>query len=202
MTTFYELSLIWAQARDSVGRAVIGAGNKMPWSVPEDLAHFRRLTIGHPVIMGKNTWYCLFQRPLAGRVNIVLSREGLSGVGAENDSVYAVSSLAEAFSVAADSQGNESVWVIGGGDVYRQTVAYASKLVITEIDLVVAGDTFAPAFDADSWRESSVSPWQVSEKTGTRYRYRNFSRISGFATVENSAHANGQIELANASSGA
>lgn len=127
--------MIWAQAR---GR-VIGRGGDIPWHLPEDLAHFRRTTRGHAVIMGRTSWDALPQayRPLPGRRNIVLSRDpAVIAPGAE-----VVRSLGDALALVAD----ESAWVCGGAQVYEAALPFAEALVITDIDLETDGDAHAPA---------------------------------------------------------
>ena len=167
-----EVVLIWAQARDADGRPVIGAGNDIPWRVPEDFTHFRELTRGHPVVMGQRTWESLPRRPLPGRTNVVLTDDpAWSAVGA-----VVAESLPEALALAAKSPGGEQVWVIGGGTVYRQAIEYANRLEVTEIDVVVEGDTFAPVVDPEDWAETA-SDWMASEVADApRYRFRTLNR--------------------------
>jgi dihydrofolate reductase len=150
-----QVNLIWAQARDAQGRPVIGLQGKMPWHLPEDLAHFKRTTLGHPVIMGRKTWDSLPAkfRPLPGRLNVVLSsdpatREDLSKIGAQPSP-----NLDHALSICEQSGANE-VWVIGGAQIYAQALTRAHQCVVTEIDAQFEGDAFAPALDA-SWRETA-----------------------------------------------
>jgi len=144
-----RVGLIWAQAR---GR-VIGKGGAMPWHLPEDLAHFKRTTQGHPVIMGRKTWESLPARfrPLPGRRNIVVTRqENFNQIGLER-----ASSLCEALRFCENS---EQVWVIGGAQIYAQALPLADALVVTEIDADFDGDTFAPTIDA-AWCEVAREPW-------------------------------------------
>jgi dihydrofolate reductase len=188
------LGLIWAQARDSAGGPVIGAGGTMPWHLPEDLAHFKRVTSGHPVVMGRRTWDSLPPRfrPLPGRVNVVVTRRrGWSpgdpspGVGASGGAVpgggrpaeqtgapvRVVGSVAEALAAAraaARDTGSGEVWVMGGAQLYAATLALADRCVVTEIDAVVEGDTFAPEIP-DVWA-AHEGDWATSS-TGLRYRF-------------------------------
>jgi dihydrofolate reductase len=159
-----ELALVWAQARDAAGKPVIGAGGDIPWRVPEDFAHFRRLTDGHPIIMGVNTWNSLPKKPLPNRTNIVLDKDR-------------VATLADAIAVAEGAPGGELIWIIGGGSVYRQTINLASRLEVTEIDLEIDGDTFAPEIDQNYWLQDAITDW-LQSKTGTRYRFITFRKIS------------------------
>jgi dihydrofolate reductase len=164
-----RVGLVWAQARGGV----IGADGGMPWHVPEDLAHFKALTLGCPVIMGRRTWESFPERfrPLPGRRNIVVTRQdSWAADGAER-----ADSLGSA--LAAASEGSpEQIWVIGGGQLYREAIAGADRLEVTEIDLDVAGDTTAPP--TDGWRVVAAEPgegWATS-RTGIRYRFSTLGR--------------------------
>ncbi len=158
------LGMIWAQAH---GR-VIGSGGDMPWHVPEDLAHFRRTTGSDPVIHGRTSFEALPAkfRPLPGRRNIVLTtRPGYDACGAE-----VVGSLAEALELVA----GQDAWICGGGQVYADAMAYADRLVVTDLDLRVDGDAHAPQIGPE-WELVARGPWHVS-KTGTRYRISEYER--------------------------
>lgn len=153
--------LIWAQAKDGV----IGAGGGMPWHVPEDLAHFKEVTLGAPVIMGRRTWDSLPERfrPLPDRENIVITRsQDWSAEGARR-----------AASVEEAVRGQERVWVIGGAEIFRQVIGDADRLEITELDVQVDGDAFAPPID--DWRLVDEGEWQTS-RTGIRYRFLGYER--------------------------
>lgn len=162
---------IWAQARDESGRPVIGLDGTMPWHLPEDLARFQALTKGAVVIMGRRTWDSLppSYRPLPGRTNIVVTRFENHFPGAA-----CASSLAAAFEAAEDSDPDSPVWVIGGAGLLAEGLAHATELEVTEIDLVVAGDTFAPDISADAW-VASAGPWHTS-RTGLGYRFVTYRR--------------------------
>jgi dihydrofolate reductase len=168
------LGMIWAQARDGV----IGDAGDMPWRLPEDMARFKAITMGHPVVMGRRTWESFPERyrPLPGRDNVVITSDpDYVAPGAR-----IVRTLDEALDVARAI--DDEVWVVGGGRVYREAMPRADRLEITDIDLAAAGDTTAPdpaADDADaSWREVARDPaegWHVS-RTGLRYAYRTLER--------------------------
>ncbi|MDO8720583.1 MAG: dihydrofolate reductase [Polaromonas sp.] len=131
-----RINLIYARAANGV----IGKDNAMPWHLPEDLAHFKRLTQGWPVIMGRKTWDSLPARfrPLPGRTNVVITRQAdWQEAGAQP-----ASSLADALSLCAAS---EEVWVIGGAQIYAQAEPLAERIEVTEIDQDFEGDAFAPA---------------------------------------------------------
>jgi len=125
---------------------VIGAGGKLPWHLPEDLAHFKRLTLGHPVIMGRRTWESL-GKPLPGRENIVVTRTP----GYEASGAAIASSLAGALALCADEP---VAFVIGGERLFAESLQVASGLVLTEILRDYAGDTWFPRFDRVEWRET------------------------------------------------
>jgi 2-phosphosulfolactate phosphatase len=162
------LSLIWAQTPDGV----IGADGALPWHVPEDLARFRRLTQGHPVLMGRRTWESLpsSMRPLPGRENIVLSGStGFTAAGA-----IVASSLDDALAVIGDRGG----WVVGGGSVYAAALPHADRVEVTIVDRGLRGDTFAPVLDERRWMPVAFEPiegWYTSAAEGTRYRFVSYA---------------------------
>ncbi|TAG26384.1 MAG: dihydrofolate reductase [Burkholderiales bacterium] len=145
-----QINLIWAQAKGNV----IGLNGKMPWHLPEDLAHFKRTTLGHPVIMGRKTWDSLPVkfRPLPGRMNLVISSNTQTRENLKKNGALPAQNLREALLICEQS-GSSEVWVIGGAQIYEQALPLAHQLVITEVDAEFAGDTFAPALDA-AWREA------------------------------------------------
>src|SRR5688572_6482067 len=125
---------------------IIGANGQLPWSLPEDLKHFKRLTMGHPVVMGRRTWESL-KGPLPGRDNIVVSRRpGYEAAGA------AVASSLEA--ALALCLGESVVFVIGGAGLFAESLPIAAGMVLTEIDREFRGDTWFPQYDRSRWKES------------------------------------------------
>lgn len=140
-----RLHLIFARAANGV----IGKDNALPWHLPEDMAHFKRTTLGCPVIMGRKTWDSL-GRPLPGRLNLVVSRQpGLQLEGAE---VFA--SLEAAIVRAeqwAHEQGVDELMLIGGAQLYQQALPLAARLYLTRIELSPEGDAWFPEFDAAAW---------------------------------------------------
>ncbi len=142
-----QLGLIYARARNGV----IGADGTLPWHLPEDLAHFKAVTHGSPVIMGRRTWDSLPPRfrPLPGRRNIVVTRQaGWQAEGAER-----AGSVEAAIALCA---GAAQAWVIGGAQLYAQAMDLARIAEVTEIDRDFAGDAFAPTLGL-SWREVARS---------------------------------------------
>ncbi|MBL8481850.1 MAG: dihydrofolate reductase [Rhodocyclaceae bacterium] len=139
-----RIALIAALAANGV----IGAGNTLPWRLPEDLRHFRRLTTGHPIIMGGNTWRSL-PGALPGRTNIVVTRNA----AALPDGVRAASDLAAALGIARASPGADECFVIGGAQIYALALGLADRLYLTEIHADYPGDTLFPPRDTRLWRE-------------------------------------------------
>ena len=125
---------------------VIGVDGRLPWHLPEDLKHFKRLTLGHPVIMGRKTWESL-GKALPGRENIVVS--GQPGYQAPGAAV--ASSLGGALALCA---GEPVAFVIGGERLFAESLPFAAGLVLTEIDRDYDGDTWFPPFDRSQWRET------------------------------------------------
>lgn len=134
-----KLTLIAAVARDGA----VGRGGTMPWHLPSDLAHFKRVTLGAPVVMGRKTWDSLPARfrPLPGRTNVVVTRQtDWAASGA-----LAAASLDAALAMLAAW---DEVFVIGGGELYCEALPLADRLVLTEVDVVVPdADTFFPAWN-------------------------------------------------------
>ncbi|MBY8857828.1 dihydrofolate reductase [Nocardia sp. CA2R105] len=158
-----HIGLIWAQANNGV----IGRDNTIPWHIPEDMAHFRKVTGGHPVVMGRRTWDSLPERfrPLPGRRNIVITRQpDFSAVGAE---------YTDSLEQALRTSGPDPLWVMGGGEIYRAAMQYATELMVTEVDAEIDGDAYAPAIGPE-WIAAD-GPWEQSS-TGLRYRIRHYTR--------------------------
>ncbi len=141
-----SLHLIYARAANGV----IGKDNRLPWHLPEDLAHFKQTTLGCPVIMGRKTWDSLPPkfRPLPGRLNIVVTR----------DAAWQAEGAVVAHSIEAAREacaGHPVAWVIGGAEVYAQSLPLAQEVVVTEIARDYEGDAFAPTLGPD---------WQVHSR--------------------------------------
>ncbi|TYB95218.1 dihydrofolate reductase [Micromonospora sp. WP24] len=150
--------LVWAQSANGV----IGRDGALPWHLPEDLKHFRELTTGATVLMGRRTWESLPPRfrPLPGRRNLVLSRTPQEGVETFSD-------LSRALAAASGD-----VWVMGGAAVYRAALPLADRIVVTEIREHFDGDTYAPDVGRSP---DSVGAWQESS-TGLHYRFLTWDR--------------------------
>jgi dihydrofolate reductase len=145
MTT--SLNLIFARAANGV----IGRDNTLPWHLPEDLAHFKQLTQGCPVIMGRKTWDSLPPRfrPLPGRTNIVVTRQA----DWQAEGALRAANLADTL---AHCQGAPKAWVIGGAQIYAQALPLAQTVEVTEIERDYEGDAMAPTLDAH-WQEVARS---------------------------------------------
>jgi dihydrofolate reductase len=143
--TTARLHLIFARAANGV----IGRDNTLPWHLPEDLAHFKRTTLGCPVIMGRKTWDSLPPRfrPLPGRLNIVVTRDSHW----QAEGALPAHSLAEAL---AQCPAGTDAWVIGGAQIYGQALPLAHSAVVTEIAQDFEGDAFAPTFGPE-WVETA-----------------------------------------------
>lgn len=162
------IGLVWARSTNGV----IGADGGMPWHVPEDLAHFKQVTGDATVLMGRRTWESLPERfrPLPGRRNVVLTRDtAWTADGAE---------VVHDLAVALDGT-DETVWVIGGGQVYAAALERADHVSETVIDVDEPGDTVAPTLDgAAGWSLVDDGPWQESRNGGIRYRFLEWRRTS------------------------
>ncbi len=148
------ISMIVARSRNHV----IGRDNQMPWKISADLQFFKRVTMGHPVIMGRKTWESI-GRPLPGRRNIVVSRNA----NYEAKGADLVGSLEEALKNLNEF---ERVFVIGGEQLFKQAFDKADRLYITEIDLdIEGGDTFFAVPDPDNWKEVERTPGSEGDIT-------------------------------------
>jgi dihydrofolate reductase len=157
------VSLVVAVARNGV----IGRDNDLPWRLPDDLKHFKAITLGKPVVMGRKTFESI-GRPLPGRENRVVSHR--SGFEAPGCRVFA--SLEEALS------GPEpEVMVIGGGQIYTAALPLAQRLYITEVDAEVDGDAKFPGIDPEGWREVSCEAHGADERHAHALRFRLLERI-------------------------
>lgn len=160
------ISLIAAVAKNNV----IGNKGKLPWHLPADLAHFKKLTTGHPVIMGKNTFLSL-GKPLPGRTNIILAEQGYEANGC-----IIVHSLQDAVAAAAQMPGSDEIFFIGGASVYAQILPRADRLYLTQIDAEFPGDALFPEWNTDEWQELSREPHAPDEKNLYAYSFVTLER--------------------------
>ncbi|MBC8451911.1 MAG: dihydrofolate reductase [Rhodospirillaceae bacterium] len=127
---------------------VIGRDGDLPWRLPNDLKHFKQVTMGHPIIMGRKTWESLYVKPLPGRRNIVVTRNaGYEAEGAETSD-----SLGSALTLAT---GEDEAMIIGGAELFAAALDTATRLHLTEVHAKIEGDTYFPEFDRSQWREVS-----------------------------------------------
>lgn len=147
---------------------IIGASGRLPWHIPEELKHFKKLTLGHPVIMGRRTWESL-KGPLPQRENIVVTRT--PGYQAPGAAVAA--SLEAALALCA---GEPVAFVIGGTQLFKESLPIAAGMVLTEIRRDYEGDTWFPAWDRSQWKE--IGREAHTAEDGTRFDFVRYERAS------------------------
>ena len=162
-----KINMIFARSANGV----IGHNNAMPWHLPEDLAHFKKLTLGSPVIMGRKTWDSLPSkfRPLPGRTNVVITRQA----DWQAEGAQTAGSLQDALALC---QTSNVIWIIGGAQIYAQAEPLANRIEVTHIDKDFEGDAFAPKLGPQwtpSHREEHVS------STGLNYSFITYTRPQG-----------------------
>lgn len=163
--SFPRISIIAARARNGV----IGIENRLPWCLPEDLAHFKALTLGHPVLMGRKTFDSL-GRPLPGRTNIVITRNpDYDPAGCQ-----VVGSIAAALAACGDAA---EVFCIGGADLYAQVLPLADRLYLTEVDIEVTGDAWFPSFDSDAFEEIARESHIGDKADRVRFDFVTYARV-------------------------
>jgi dihydrofolate reductase len=148
----------------------IGCDNAMPWHLPDDFKHFKALTLGKPILMGRKTAQSL-GRALPGRTNLVLTRSGQVPF----EGMRAVVSLDEAQAVAR-GEGAQELCVIGGGEVYRLLLDQASDLYLTWVDTAVVADTHFPQVDPAQWQEVDSQPHAADERHAFAFRFAHYVR--------------------------
>jgi dihydrofolate reductase len=160
-----RIAMIAAMANNRV----IGKDNQMPWHLPADLKHFKKVTLGKPVIMGRKTYQSI-GRALPGRRNIVISRQS----GALTTDADWVQSIEQALALVQDEA---EVMVIGGAEIYRQVLPLADTLYITDIELTVEGDAFFPDYlQVGNWREVASEQHQPDSNNPYSYHFRTLNR--------------------------
>jgi dihydrofolate reductase len=169
----HRVAMVWAEAAGGV----IGADGTLPWHLPEDLRHFRDLTTGSTVVMGRRTWESLPERfrPLPGRRNVVLTTDPAWTA----DGARRAGSVPEVLAMAGGD-----LWVIGGGQVYAAFLPHAERVVVTEVDARVDGDTWAPEL-GPGWRRVGREPAQgwATSVTGLRYAVSDHRRATDGITT-------------------
>ncbi len=160
-----KLSIIVAMSKNNV----IGRGGELPWRLSADLQRFKRLTMGHPIIMGRKTFDSI-GRPLPGRTSIVITRQA----NYRNVGVLIARSLPEAIRLAGDT---DEVFVIGGGEIYSQALPLADRLYMTVVDENTDGDTHFPNWDPGQWRFVEETSHPADAKNLYSMHFRVFDRV-------------------------
>jgi dihydrofolate reductase len=161
------ISAIVATAKNGV----IGKDNEIPWYLPADFAYFKRVTLNHHIIMGRNC-YDSIGRPLPKRTNIIVTRNPFfiaSGC-------ITVHSIAEGLQMAKQNEETE-VFIIGGGEIYKQTMAILDKIYLTEVDLETEGDVFFPDLEANEWKIVSEEHHPKDDKNEWDFTFKIYERI-------------------------
>lgn len=159
-----RISMIVAVAANGT----IGREGELPWHLPEDLRHFKRITLGKPVVMGRKTWESI-GRPLPGRHNVIVTRQ--KDFAAHGASV--VGSPGAALELLADEQ---EVMIIGGGGIYREFLGRADRLYLTEVGVEIDGDAHFPPVDPGEWREVSREAHAADERHAYPYTFIRLDR--------------------------
>ncbi len=159
-----RISLIAALARNRV----IGIENRLPWKLPEDLAHFKALTLGHPILMGRKTFESL-GRPLPGRTNIVITRNP----DYAPDGCRVAASIPDALALCHDA---EEVFFIGGAELYAQVIPLADRLYLTEVDIAPHGDAWFPDYDRSAFTEIARESHLGTRGDALRYDFVVYAR--------------------------
>jgi dihydrofolate reductase len=146
---------------------VIGRDNQLPWRLSEDLKRFKRITLGHHLLMGRKTYESI-GRPLPGRTSIVVTRQLAQWAAAFPPGVIAANSLPHALSLCGD---DPEVFVVGGGEIFREAIELAQRAYVTWVDADIPGDTFFPAFPTSEWvlQEETSVPADAKNEYPTRY---------------------------------
>ena len=160
------IKLIVAKASNNV----IGNKNNLIWHLPNDLKHFKTITTGHPIIMGRKTYESL-GRPLPNRTNIIITRDQ----SFSDDKIIVTHSLDQALEKAKDI--NEDVFIIGGGEIYKQAMEYVDVIYITEVHHEFNGDTYFPEIDEESFEEVERVHHMKDEKHPYAYSFVTYKRI-------------------------
>lgn len=160
------VSAIVAVAKNNV----IGKDNQIPWYLPADLAYFKRTTLGHHILMGRNSFRSI-GRPLPKRTNVVITRDPYFAA----EGVLVAHSIEEALAIAA-ANGEQEAFIIGGGAIYQDSMHLLDRLYLTEVDTQAEGDVFFPEIDRAEWRETWQEAHQPDAKNEFAYTFRIFER--------------------------
>ncbi len=167
-----KIAMIAAVAENNA----IGINNKLPWYLPGDLRYFKAITMGKPIIMGRNTFESL-KKPLPGRTNIVITRNP----DYSHEGIRVVHSTAEALALAEDIaliNGNEEVMVIGGAQIYKELLPETDRLYLTRVEQAFEGDAFFPEVDESQWAEVARDEHFTEDEPPLKYSYLVLDRTS------------------------
>lgn len=172
LTPSPRISVIAAVADNGV----IGRNGDLPWRLSADLQRFKRLTMGHPIVMGRKTWESL-GRPLPGRTSVVVTRQMDYGAAAEG--VVVVHEFADALAAAQSAPGgDDEIFIIGGAELYRVAAPTAQRLYLTRVHAAVAGDALFPEYDAAAWRLVESERRAADEKNDYDLTFEIYERIA------------------------
>lgn len=160
-----QIAMIACMAKNRV----IGKDNQMPWHLPADLAHFKKVTMGKPIVMGRKT-YDSIGRPLPGRRNIVISRQQ----GLKIEGVDVVTSIDEALALAKNEA--DELMIIGGGQLYQALLPRAEQLYLTIVDAELEGDTYFPEWQSQSWQQVSSELRPADERNAHALNFVHYQR--------------------------
>lgn len=149
-------------------KRLIGRNGDLPWHLPNDLEYFRNVTMGHMIVMGRKTFEAI-GKPLDGRKNVVLTRE----VNYKAEGIEVVHSIKE---VLSKVDNNQEIFIIGGGEIYKQFLPYADKLYITKIDYEFEGDTYFPNVNSNEWEKVSIKKGITDELNPYNYYFNIYKR--------------------------
>ena len=170
--TDIKIALVVAAARNGV----IGIQNALPWNLPSELQRFKELTTGHPLVMGRNTYEAI-GRPLPNRDNIVVTR----GEIMDDPSVHTVNSIEEAIALArrfAVNRGVEEIMIVGGGQIYEQTLKLADRIYFTRVEMDAEGDTLFPDLSPARWREISREEFKAGPQDNADFTVLTLDRAA------------------------
>ncbi|MBP0724089.1 dihydrofolate reductase [Bacillus sp. RG28] len=147
---------------------VIGKDNQLPWHISEELRYFKKVTTGHTILMGRKTYESI-GRPLPNRKNVVVTRNK----DYKAEGIEVIHHLSD-----YHPEENEDVFIIGGAEIFKESMGILDTLYLTEIQKEIEGDTFFPEFSKEEWKEVSSSEMNTDEKSGLQYVYKIYKKIS------------------------
>jgi dihydrofolate reductase len=150
---------------------IIGSNNELPWKLPNDFKYFKNKTWGMPVIMGRNTFESL-KKDLPGRINIVLTQKK----DWQPDNVFIAHTVEEAIEKAKESDAKE-IFIIGGGEIFKQTIGKVNRIYLTRVHTIAEGDTSYPELDASQWELTSSESFPADEKNNYPYTFEVWDKI-------------------------